>query len=111
SWPAAYSPLSTSSSMKNGAANRLAPEVALPYPQVRARSTARSVLAPGAIEGGSPPLDDALYNASTAARLSLAIVDRKFLREIAEFPVRRGEVAQGRTAGGDRFFEHLVDCR
>src|SRR5690348_4891464 len=76
----------SSSSMKNGAARRLAPKWRLPYPLTPRRST----LAPRAIEGRAAALDHAPNGAAARAWLPLPVIDREALGEIAELAVGRG---------------------
>jgi len=93
--------------MKNGAARRLAPKRRVPYRKAPARST----LAPGTIEGRAAALDDPFHRSATGARLPLSVINREALREIAELAVGRGEIAQCRSARGDRFGKYVVNRR
>src|SRR3954451_22726534 len=67
------------------------------------------MLAFGAIEGRTAALDDALHRAAAPAWLTLAVVHREALREIAELAVGADGVLEARPARLDRFGEHLLD--
>src|SRR5436309_3357637 len=85
-----------------------APTRSFPYSQRAGRST-HLVLALGAIEGRTAALNDALDRPAARARLSLPVIDRKALREIAELAIRAGEIAQSRPAGRNRFGKDLTN--
>src|SRR5437764_512598 len=91
--------------MKNGAARRLAPKCALPYPQPPFRST----LALRTIEGRTAALDDAPDRPAAGARTALAVVDREMLGEIAKLAVRADKVLQSRPARGNGLIEDVMD--
>src|SRR6202008_3244926 len=74
--------------------------------------TAASPLAHRAIERGPAPLNDASDHAPAAgcwAGLMLAVIDGEAMLEIAQRPISRGEVAQGRTTLVYGFPEHRLD--
>ena len=67
------------------------------------------MLAASAVKGRATALDDSPDNSAAAACFSFTVVHREILREIAELPVRRREVAQRRSARCDGLIEHPVD--
>ena len=107
-WPAACSPLSSSSSMKNGAALRLAPTWRLPSfngskvnveVSVGSGDNRRSSARPGRSVSRSPRRRDALPGHR-----------RRSFGEVAELAVGSREILQCRAASSDRFGEDVVNC-
>src|SRR5438046_1847639 len=92
---------------KRRKAKTAAPTRAFHYSERPLRST--SVLAPGAIEGRAAALDHALDRSAACARLSLTVVHRETLGEIAELAVGAGEILEAGAAGFDRFAKHVLD--
>src|SRR3954463_9882706 len=80
--------------MKNGAAFWARTEVPVPYPQSQRRST----LTAWAIEGRAAALDDPLDGSAASAGPALPVVDLEGLGKIAQRPVGRSKIAQGRAA-------------
>src|SRR3954469_21215269 len=92
---------------KRRKAKTAAPTRAFHYSERPLRSTL--VLALGAIEGRAAALDDALDRPAACAGLSLTVVHREALGEIAELAVRAGEILEARSTGFDRLGQYFFD--
>src|SRR5437764_889244 len=61
------------------------------------------------VEGRAAALDDPPHRTARAAGPPFPAVDRETFRKITELAIWRGEVAQGRTTGGNGLGKNILD--